>query len=78
VLNILLNLLTQRLEKKEINTNKKRIQIMVKKNKNKIEKMLREETPRAYPFMMGTSPVTHLRRVLLKNKSGVLKGNKYK
>jgi len=51
---------------------------MVKKNKNKIEKILREETPRAYPFMMGTSPVTHLRRVLLKNKSGVLKGNKYK
>jgi hypothetical protein len=30
----------------------------------RIEKELKEETPNAYPFMIGTSPVTYLRRYL--------------
>ena len=30
----------------------------------RIEKELKEETPNAYPFMIGTSPITYLRRYL--------------
>jgi hypothetical protein len=30
----------------------------------RVEKELKEETPNAYPFMIGTSPVTYLRRYL--------------
>lgn len=40
-----------------------------KSKKNNIESELREETPNAYPFMMGTSPITHLRRYLKNNKA---------
>lgn len=40
-----------------------------KSKKKSVEEELREETPRAYPFMMGTSPLTHLRRYLKNNKA---------
>jgi hypothetical protein len=40
-----------------------------KSKKNNIESELREETPNAYPFMIGTSPITHLRRYLKNNKA---------
>lgn len=33
-----------------------------------VEKELQEETPQAYPFMIGTSPITHLRRFLKKKE----------
>ena len=35
---------------------------------DKIEKELKQETPHAYPFMIGTSPVTWMRRFLKKQK----------
>jgi len=33
-----------------------------------VEIELKEETPNAYPFMKGLSPITHLRRYLKKKK----------
>ena len=43
---------------------------MVKKKdiNTEVEIELKEETPNAYPFMKGLSPITHLRRYLKKKK----------
>jgi hypothetical protein len=37
----------------------------------RVEKELKEETPNAYPFMIGTSPVTYLRRYLKEKRNEV-------
>jgi len=42
---------------------------MAKKNiDTEVEIELKEETPNAYPFMKGLSPITHLRRYLKKKE----------
>ena len=42
---------------------------MAKKNiDTEVEIELKEETPNAYPFMKGLSPITHLRRFLKKKE----------
>ena len=48
----------------------------------RVEEELKKETPNAYPFMKGLSPITHLRRYLkkkeLKQKEDVLLSDKKK
>ena len=39
--------------------------------KQQVEKELKEETPNAYPFMKGLSPITNMRKYL-KEKKGFL------
>lgn len=41
---------------------------LTKKDLDSVEESLKKESPNAYPFMIGTSPVTHLRRYLKKKQ----------
>ena len=46
-----------------------KLQIVIKaKMMPEVEKELKEETPNAYPFMKGLSPITHMRKYLKEKK----------
>ena len=46
-----------------------------KKIKEEVEIELKKETPNAYPFMKGLSPITHMRRYLKEKKLKDISGS---
>jgi hypothetical protein len=46
-----------------------------KKIKEEVEIELKKETPNAYPFMEGLSPITHMRRYLKEKKLKDISGS---